>query len=194
MSVTSSILMGQVKDTTFSFKLEKASRTSAGIFKNDGTLTRTLWGGIEYGIGKHDFKWDGKDDFGITLPDEKYTAKVLSNNVEYQWEGVVGNTSTALTGSTKLRLFDPLAGMAIVGNNIYWAAGYNEGWPSTYKTSIADPNSKIWVGPMKQTNAVIDYVCTDGLNVYWSGVDPFDDEYETFVFATNVTKDRKSVV
>ncbi len=191
MSVASSILMGQVKDTTFSFNLEKASRTSAGIFKNDGTLMRTLWGGVEYSAGKHEFKWDGKDDFGLTLPDEKYIAKVLSNNVAYQWEGVVGNTSTALTGSTKLRLFDPLAGMAIVGNNIYWAAGYNEGWPSTYKTSIVDPNSKTWVGPMKQTNAVVDYVCTDGLYVYWSGVDPFDDEYETFVFATNVSNDER---
>ena len=184
-------IKAQVKDTTFSFTISSSSKTSAGIYKGDGTLVRTLWGGVEYTSGTHQFKWDGKDDFGVSLPDEKYTAKVLSNNVQYEWEGVVGNTSTAQTGSTKLRMFDPLTGMAHAGDKIYWAGGYNEGWPATYKTSITDPNSKIWIPPMKQTNAVVDYVCTDGSRVYWTGYDPFDDDYESFVFATNVSNDER---
>ncbi|HEY0055782.1 MAG TPA: hypothetical protein VGB63_10530, partial [Pedobacter sp.] len=175
----------------FSFTMGGGGRTSAGVFKTDGTLVRTLWSGIEYSAGIHKFKWDGKDDFGLTLPDEKYTAKVLSNNVQYTWEGVIGNTSAALTGSSKLRMFDPLTGMAVAGDKIYWAAGYNEGWPATYKTSITDPHSKTWIEPMKQSNSVVEFVCTDGSQVFWAGADPFDPEYESFVFATYVSDDSR---
>ncbi|MEJ6981974.1 FlgD immunoglobulin-like domain containing protein [Pedobacter sp. P351] len=184
-----SAVNAQNKDTVFSFTIQNASRTSAGIFKSDGTLVRTLWNGVKYDAGSHQFQWDGKDDNGVIAATDKYTAKVLSNNVDYQWEGVIGNTSTALTGSTKLRMFDPLTGMAVAGNTIYWSAGYNEGWPATYKTSISNPNSKTWIEPLKQSNAVVEFVCTDGVRVFWSGYDPFDTEYESFVFATNVSDD-----
>jgi hypothetical protein len=178
----------------FTFNLSSSARTSAGVFKPDGTLVRTLWSGVNFSAGEHTENWDGLLDDGNPAPTDVYQIKVLSGNVDYEWEGaVIGNTSTSLTGSTKLRFFDPLYGMAVTNNTIYWAAGYNEGWPSNYKTSITDPNSKTWIGPHKQTNQMTSFVCTDGINVYWAGYDPFDNNYESFVFATKVNDDTRAV-
>jgi hypothetical protein len=189
LSSLPSFVSAQVKDTVFSFTLPEPCKTSAGIFKNDSILVRTVWSGVSYSAGTHLFKWDGKNDFGGTLPDGKYTAKVLSNNVQYNWEGVIGNTSTSLSGDSKLRFFSPFAGMAVAGNYIYWAASYNEGSPSQYKTTISNPNSKIWIKPEHGTNQATQFVCSDGVKVYWAGEDPFDEDHETFVFATSVLDD-----
>jgi len=176
----------------FTFNLNSNARTSAGVFK-DSTLVRTLWSGVNYSAGQHTENWDGLLDDGTPAPTDNYQIKVLSNNVQYQWEGaVIGNTSTALTGSTKLKFFDPLQGMAIANNTIYWAAGYNEGFPAQYKTSISNPNSKTWLGPMKETNQLSTHVCTDGTLVYWAGRDPLEYTWETFVFATKVSDDSRA--
>ncbi len=176
----------------FTFTLATDSRTSAGVFKADGTLVRTIWSAVNFTAGEHTESWDGLLDNGNTAPVDNYQIKVLSGNVNYEWEGaLIGNTSTALTGSTKLRFYDPLSGMAVANNTIYWAAGYNEGWPANYKTSITDPNTKTFIGPMKQTNQVSAFVCTDAVNVYWAGYDPFDANHESFVFATKVSDDTR---
>jgi hypothetical protein len=175
---------------SFSFTLSGKARTSAGVFKQDGTLVRTLWSLVDYSGGEHIEKWDGLLDDGTPAPKDNYQVKILSNNVQYEWEGaVIGNTSDAGTGNTKLRFFDPLFGMAVANGTIYWAAGYDEGWPANFKTSLNDPNSKTWIGPLKQTNQVSTFVCTDGNLVYWGGGDPFDTNNETFVFATRTSDD-----
>jgi hypothetical protein len=49
---------------TFSFTLNSSARTSAGVFKADGTLVKTLWSGLPYDAGTHTGKWDGTDDEG----------------------------------------------------------------------------------------------------------------------------------
>lgn len=49
---------GQIADTAFSFVLSEASKTSAGIYKSDGTLVRTLWSGKNINAGRHKIAWD----------------------------------------------------------------------------------------------------------------------------------------
>lgn len=182
------------KSVNFAFTLKDASKTSAGVYFKDGTLLRTLWSGTNYEAGKHIAKWDGLDDDGKPAPDSLIDIKVLSNNVKYEWEGArIGNTSTALTGSTKLRLFEPVRGIAISGTTAYFAGGYNEGWPGQFRVDLSDPNSKTWIGKLKATDQASDYVATDGKLVYWGGYDPLEDQAkpETFVFATEVGNDRQ---
>ena len=180
------------KAVNFIFTLKASSKTSAGVYFKDGTLVRTLWSGTTYEAGKHIEKWDGLDDDGNPAPDSMYDIKVLSNNVKYEWEGArIGNTSTALTGSTKLRLFEPVRGIAIAGSTAYVAGGYNEGWPGQFRVDLSNPNSKTWIGKLKATDQATDYVATDGKLVYWGGYDPLENQAkpETFVFATKVSDD-----
>lgn len=182
------------KQVNFAFTLKNASKTSAGVYFKDGTMLRTLWSGTNYEAGKHIAKWDGLDDDGKPAPDSVFDIKVLSNNVKYEWEGArIGNTSTALTGSTKLRLFEPVRGIAIAGTTAYFAGGYNEGWPGQFRVDLSDPNSKTWIGKLKATDQATDYVATDGKLVYWGGYDPLENQAnpETFVFATEVGNDRQ---
>src|SRR5215213_10158562 len=89
-----------VPGISFSFILSTSSNTSAGVFKPDGTLIKTLWSGVSYSAGFHSGSWDGKDDYGNYVADDNYQVKVLSNNVNYQWEGVVGNTSQNFSGNS----------------------------------------------------------------------------------------------
>ncbi len=46
----------------FSFSLPAPANTSAGVFKADGTLVRTLWSTVRYAAGAHTEFWDGSDD------------------------------------------------------------------------------------------------------------------------------------
>ena len=70
--------------------------TSAGIFDADGRLLRTLWSGRALSRGAVAVDWDGRDEGGAPVPEHgHYMARVLSHNVRYVWEGVIGNTSSA---------------------------------------------------------------------------------------------------
>ena len=50
------------KKILFKFDLKNEALTSAGVYKKDGTLLRTLWGGVKYKAGTNTAKWDGLDD------------------------------------------------------------------------------------------------------------------------------------
>ena len=182
--------------TSFSFTLKINATTSAGVYGEDGSLIRTLWSGVKYSTGTYKETWDGKDDMGKTVVEKKFEIKVLSNNVQYEWEGAsIGNTSTALTGNTKHRLYEPIRGLAIVGNTAYVAGGYNEAWPAQYKFDLSTPQQKKWIGQLKGTDQATDYVATDGIYVYWGGYDALEEKeknkYETFVYATRCSDDQQ---
>jgi hypothetical protein len=177
----------------FNFKVGAAGKTSAGIFKKDGTLVRTLWNNVSYNAGTFKGNWDRKDDEGKLVTDTGFVVKVVCANVNYKWEGVIGNTSDSLTGSTVIRMFDRMHTMAIAGNFAYYGAGYTEGVTSSYKFNVTDPQKKYnilysEVSDMAQTT---EYVATDSINVYWAGYDPFDDNKKSFVYATKVGSDKE---
>ena len=188
------LIQCQSPDTSFSFTLRQSAKTSAGIYTSDSTLVRTLWSGVNYNAGTYKIKWDGTDDTGYILPNGNYIAKVLSNNVSYQWEGVIGNTSDSMTGSTKHRSFEIINCMTIAGNTAYCGAGYNEGHTSEFKFKLSTPQQRSSILPQNSTSQASFFTTTDGINVYWAGNDPVANTgYKNFIFATSVADDTESI-
>ena len=101
------------KPIVFRFILAQSAITSAGVYTTNSVLIKTLWSGIRYSKGVHDTSWDATDDEGNFVDFGNYTIKVLSNNVTYTWEGVVGNTSTATAGTHVHASYSAINGITI---------------------------------------------------------------------------------
>jgi PA14 domain/Secretion system C-terminal sorting domain/PKD domain len=187
LSVVPFLGIAQSTTVPFTFSLSTAARTSAGVFRKDGTLIKTLWSGVNYSSGAHNAQWDGTDDQGMLVSDSSYDIRVLSNNVNYAWEGVVGNTSAQTSGSTVLRSFQTMNSMAIVGSTAYYTTNYNEITTATFKINTASPQSKTSISAK---GGGINLVATDNNYVYWAGYDPFD-LTKTYVYATRVSDDQQ---
>jgi hypothetical protein len=169
---------------SFSFKLNQAANTSAGVFNTDGVLVKTLWSGVHYEAGSHQAIWDGTNDDGNLLPAARYQVRVLTNNVKYTWEGVIGNTSEKSAGPTIFRAHDYMRGIAIAGNTAYYTIGYNEQGSSTLKFNTQKPFGKLTI-PV--TGIQSNIVATDGKLVYWVA---FEIKTNTnFIYATNTSND-----
>lgn len=183
-------LSGQNQPVKFNFTLTQGSTTSAGIYRRNGTLIKTLWNNVNYPAGTHTGIWDRTNDEGNLLTDTGYVVKVVTANVTYTWEGTIGNNSDSIAGSSKIRTFERFHSMAFAGNFGYFAIGYTEGVPSCYKFNINTPNSKINI--LMADNHDVDqechYVATDGTNVYWAGFDPYNTSVN-FVYATKTSND-----
>ncbi|MEO6228745.1 MAG: T9SS type A sorting domain-containing protein [Ferruginibacter sp.] len=179
------------QDGKFSFTLSSPLNTSAGVYESDSILVRTLWNNVKYSSGTYTKYWDGKDDQGnpITSPAANYTVKVLRSNVNYQWQGTIGNSSDSMTGDSKHRgYYYCMRGLAFGPNYGYFCTGYSEGSPSVGKFLIASPNTKISFLPSKTMTANTDYVATDGVCVYWGAYDAFS-KSNSFVYGTRVSDD-----
>ncbi len=175
----------------FTFKLNSSARTSAGVYKKDSTLVKTLWADKTYAAGTYTDYWDGTDDYGnkIASPDANYDIKVLSNNVNYTWDGIIGNTSKAQTGSQVHRgYYTSMTGMAITGTTAYFCQGYSEGYASEAKFDIGNPQVRLNVFGGQVSTMNSDYVATDGTNVYWAGYDAYSTA-NSFVHVTKVSDD-----
>ena len=171
---------------TFNFTLGSAQKTSAGVFKADGTLMRTIWSNVAYPAGVNAASWDGTDDFGNLVPDGSYSIKVLSNACTYTWEGVLGNTSSSFTGPQVWKSYNHIGGLAINGTTAYYGNGYAEAGSTSGKFSTTAPNSTKQLVLSKGPD--VWHVATDGTLVYWSGRDP-NANTNTFVFGTRVSDD-----
>ncbi len=177
----------------FTFTLSNSARTSAGVFMKDSTLVRTLWANRTYAAGTYTEYWDGKDDYGVklTAPDPNYDVRVLSNNVKYVWEGIVGNTSKFDTGyGVHRNVYTSMTGMAITGTTAYFCQGYSELNASIAKFNTSTPQVRVdlkgFAGRLSTLNT--DFVATDGTNVYWAGFDAYATN-NTMVYATAVSND-----
>src|SRR5687767_14475836 len=87
------LLATQAFAVSAAFTLPSPATTSAGVYDSDGVLVRSLWSNVHYNSGTYTASWNGLDDSGILRPNGQYELRVLSNNVQYTWEGVIGNTS-----------------------------------------------------------------------------------------------------
>ncbi|MCX6219070.1 PA14 domain-containing protein [Spirosoma sp.] len=178
----------------FSFTLKTAARTSAGVFSKDSVLLRTLWSGVDYPAGSHQQTWDGLDDEGRLMAEGSYDIRVLSNNVNYTWEGVIGNSSFGISkGNNTHRAFLRMQSMAISGTNAYFGVGYAEGHPSQAKFTIDNPQSRIEFSPKGETAQATLFTATDGTTVYWAGYDGPGNGNSWFIYGTNTSDDKEKL-
>ena len=120
-------LTGKAETLDFTFNLDERATTSAGVYRPDGTLVRTLWRKVEYRPGTHTGTWDGKNDAQQPVPIDTYAVRLISHRANYVWEGGIGNTSTAPFGRTVHRGFGPVTDLTITGNDAFYITGYTEG-------------------------------------------------------------------
>ncbi len=126
--------------TIFSFTLSRPGHTSAGVYNGAGKLVRTLWCDVLFiSTGSFSQEWDGLDDFGLPVPGGTYTIKVLAHNVNYVWQGVVGNTSDNSSGATVHANIGFVSTLSFSGNTGCYAVGYSERCPAFLSFSTAAP-------------------------------------------------------
>jgi hypothetical protein len=148
------------------------SVSSAGVFHSSGKLVRTLWSAQTKhpAVNNPASAWDGTSDDGSVAPSGTYEIKVLSNNVSYTWEGVVGNTSPDhYANLTYLNPSAPVFDMEITdAGEIYYTTAYQEKWTSAHWTTQADPQVATWVkySDGQDLTGNCHSVCTDGLFAY----------------------------
>ena len=178
------------QDGKFTFKIAASANTSAGVFQDDSILVRTLWNNVYYNAGTYTSTWDGKDDNGVTVTTaaSNFEVKIVTSNVKYQWQGVIGNSSRVQTGSGVHRgYYHCMRGLVFTNGYGYYCRGYAEGAPSIAKFNIADPQYKIDFAKTNQPGD-ISYVATDDITIYWA-VHDANANNNTFVFGSKVSDD-----
>jgi len=172
-------------NVSFNFTLASSCTTSAGAYKSDGTLLRTLWSKVPYSAGTHSYSWDGLDEQGLPLAAGSYQVKLISHNVNYQWEGVVGNTSTNMTGHNMYAGIDHIRGMAFSNNKGFVANGYNERSTGMRWFNVSSPQLPTPYNHYVDS-ANYDFVATDGTYVYYTITNSWDANKGSFVVAYDI--------
>ncbi len=109
----------------FNFELPTSRMTSAGVYDTGGTLLRTLWRGERLAAGRHARSWDLRRDDGQAVPAGAAEVRLIHHDVQYRWDGVVGNSS-AQAGRMPHRSFLPPMSLAAHGGQLHIGLGYNE--------------------------------------------------------------------
>jgi hypothetical protein len=113
------------KPNEFSYDLPQAAMTSAGIYDEHGRLVRVLWTREQKPAGKAAASWDGRDQFGKSVPSGNYDFRVVANHSTYTNVGAIGNSGRAPTPEAHTP-----AGMGSVAvdsaGGIYTANGWDE--------------------------------------------------------------------
>jgi hypothetical protein len=181
------------------YTLNSPYTTSMGIYRASDpepkTLLRTLWGSEPQEPGTYTIYWDGLDDNGNNIvATNDYEAGLLKHNVSASWS-TIGNTSTLNHGSTTLTGYSRMVQAVPYGDNIYIGESWNEGGnKAAFKILKTDLQSAVYILPGSDngnnTNLSTEYLCTDGVRVYWGGVDPANGD--SWIFATNVSDDSEA--
>ncbi|HMJ90757.1 MAG TPA: CARDB domain-containing protein [Candidatus Acidoferrum sp.] len=150
------------------FNLDADYTCSAGVYKNDETLVRTLFSGQRKAQGTNVVFWNGLDDSKQPVANDTYTIKMIAHNVQYVWEGVVGNSSSPNANSSVHGGFEPIWGMAIYGTTVFYTSAYNENKYELYRFDTSNPNKVTKsFGPIHNiySDAATD-LATDGNKLY----------------------------
>jgi hypothetical protein len=167
LTIISSTLLCQGQQS-FRFTSTGVKRMSAGVYDGGNNLIRTLFSGRVFPPNTYTYDWDGMNDDGKPVPQGKYVVKLLSNDVKYKWEGVIGNTSDSVSGPTRWRGYGLANGLTTAGDHIYVAQGYGEFLNSIYRFNVAAPNRKLPVFPKHAGVQLALASCTDSNYVYWA--------------------------
>src|SRR5262249_54860299 len=82
------------------------------------------------------------------------------------WEGVIGNTSSSFTGPGVHRALDVPSGLAVAGDRIYYAVGYNEGQRTLHAFARSDPQRDLRPFDHIDPFAGLSMIASDGVRVY----------------------------
>jgi hypothetical protein len=172
----------------FSFNLPQASVASAGVYNTStGALIRTLWNNIQYQQGTSYGVWDGNDDNGNPVATgSNYQIKLIYHNVQYVWEGTIGNTSANQSGAQVYRSFLNPEDMSVSGGQAFYTVGYNENQDPFHSFVVGSPQVPNETSPgFADVNSAFSFVASDGTRSYWTkgagGMSPSD----TYVVAIN---------
>lgn len=178
-----------IQNNTFNFTLNTSVNTSAGVYNASGNLIRTLWNGVRYTAGTYKAVWSGIMDEGTLAPPGTYQVKVLTNNVQYTWEGVIGNTSASLTDNV-FKSYGGNTCFAFVGTKGFYGQFFYEGGTNSryFNTTDIGRSYDISVG----VHAITIDCATDGTNVYWACADQYqnngtDGNQSNYIFASKVS-------
>jgi hypothetical protein len=173
--------------TNFQYTLPYDAMTTAGVYSTDNKLIRVLWRKQARRAGTYNGVWEGKDENSQPVPAGVYTIKLIAYNVEYVWDGLVGNTSTSLSGPSHHAAQGFIQSMAVDGTNAFYALGEQEGFPPVRRLNTGSPQTATSViGPDARVN--FDHVATDGVRVYYANKGSvFSFGHPAFVAASNVS-------
>ncbi|WP_263353384.1 chitobiase/beta-hexosaminidase C-terminal domain-containing protein [Acidicapsa acidisoli] len=136
---------------TFSFSISnQETHTSAGVYNSSGVLVKTLWANTVFAPGTYTGGWDGTTDLGAPVPiNGSYTVKLLTNNVNYNWDGMIGSTSENWLTPERWESFawNGNLRMAFVGTTGWFSTGYAEGPFNFGYFEDTDPNRPMMVNP-----------------------------------------------
>lgn len=152
----------------FSFVLDQARTTSAGVFSANGKLVRTLWRGDALGPGTIRQTWDQRDDQGQALPVGDYTIRVAHHNVRYVWDGVVGNTSARAGAAVPHKSFHMPTSLAAGGRQMHYAAGYNEAQNALHGFDLGSPQLNQAGLALVDPFIAATMIAVDGRRLYWA--------------------------
>jgi len=156
----------------FSFDLPENAVTSAGVYNTSGVLIRTLWNNVQFNQGMNYGVWDGKNDAGVAqAAGSSYQIQLIYHNVQYVWQGMIGNTSASQTGANVYKAFGKIHDMAFDSGNGYYSVAYNELAAPFHTFTIGTPQvpSAVNLGyNFSDCNACLYYVATDGTRTYWA--------------------------
>lgn len=149
------------------FNLNADYTVSAGAYKPDGTLVKTIFSGRRMGAGTNAVFWNGLDDNNQIAPADSYTIKMIAHNVQYVWEGVLGNNSSPISGESVHNGFEPIKAMTFNGNTAFYTSGYNEAHHELNRFDTSNPRklTKIF-GPKTFDPDAINDVAADGANLF----------------------------
>jgi hypothetical protein len=178
----------------FSFNLPQNSQgsyeTSAGVYSpTTGALVRTLWNNVQYAAGMNYGVWDGKDESGKALPTgTNYQIKLIYHNVQYVWQGMVGNTSATEVGRDVYRSFEKIHDMTFTGTMGYYSVGYNENAATYHQFVASTPQIPLEVtvgGVLTDPSSSMYYVTSDATKTYWAKTAGGFSAANTYVIAVN---------
>ena len=169
----------------FQFTLDKAYTTSAGVYRDDGSLVRTLWSARALTAGPQSAYWNGLDDLGQIASDGEYAIKVAAHNIQYVWEGVIGNTSAKINGPTVHSAYLPIQSMAFAGDVGFYVTGYNEGGMTQFRFDVKNPQALTAKIGRPDYSRAFNLAATDGNFVYFA-----DTHAPSYVVAAQVSDNK----
>lgn len=176
-------VVAQQGPVPFNYNVFNSSNVSLGIYTSGGVKVRNVFSNKPRTTGTYPITWDGKDDDGNSLSSATYIAKIITSNVVYTWQQVIGNTSLDATGNGVHRGYHNFGvGISISGSNAYVCNAYSEGSPSISKFALSTPQRNIDIDPVNNTTPLTTLVATDSTKHYYAGYDSFSPG-NTFVFA-----------